>query len=56
MESAAETIPPLFEVRVKTCGKSARASSAMGSWGKPRPEQDRAVSTLPVRYTHGYVA
>ena len=64
MESASETIPPwprgatplCAVVRVKTCGKSARANSVTGSWGKPHPEQDRAADVLPVHYVGGCVA
>ncbi len=44
MESAAENnrhIRLTSMVRVKTCGKSARACLAIGMWGKPYLEQDK---------------
>ena len=45
MESATEKIPPFFgEVRVKTCGKSARHLVVMQDVGKPRGLKYQALS------------
>lgn len=60
MESATENNRFLLyehKVRVKTCGKSARANAAMYSWGKPYLEQDKAArSGIRSGQTCGYVA
>lgn len=55
MDSATEIKPPfIFEkVRVKMCGKSARAYAAMYMWGKPYLEQDKigmCRSFVPVKH------